>query len=98
VSGEERAQSVGIVLTAIISLQGHERKPELGVNVGVKRTDNRKNFRLRTYWNNPNVMSEIIQEDDIVFESRMTKHRGSPDIRVNKLKGKIRLSFRSTKR
>jgi len=67
VSEEVSTEGVGVILTAIVRLQSNERETELSLNIRMKGANNRKDFRLGTNGKCPYIMSEIIQEHNIVF-------------------------------
>jgi hypothetical protein len=69
--GKEKTHGSGIVLSAIVSLKGENGKTKLGVYVGDESTYGRKNIRLITKRNCPEVMSVIIQKHNVIFITRM---------------------------
>ena len=64
-----------IEFPAIVSLKGKKRKTELGLNIGVEDHQTVKNIRFCTQWEGPNVMSVIINQYQVVFESRKARNR-----------------------
>ena len=67
VSEEVSTEGVGVILMAIVRLQSNERETELSLNIRMKGANNGENFKLGTNGKRPYIMSEIIQEHNIVF-------------------------------
>lgn len=58
--GEEGAQSMRIILTAVISLQCDDGQAELGLDISMKGFYDGKHLRLSTNWKSPNIVGKII--------------------------------------
>ena len=67
--GEERAHGVGVEFFSVVRLESNEGEMELGVYIGMERTNERQHLRFQVNWKCPSIMSVIIKQHKIVFET-----------------------------
>jgi hypothetical protein len=86
---KETTESVIVKFLIVIGLECNQGKLKLSTDVGVESKNAGHSFRLGTESESPNIMSEVVNKNEVVLESRKTKYRRGPNVCMNKLKGYI---------
>ena len=76
----EKEVSIGKIVKffTIVTLDKSNGKAKMSGNVALKIEENSVHIRFVSKWESPNIMSEIIQYDKVIFEARYTQGRGCP--------------------
>ena len=77
--GDGRVEKLG----SVIGLEGDNRERKLGVGIGDEVEDSNGGVGFAAKRKGPHKMRVIIDNDEVVFETRITKNGRSPQIAVN---------------
>ena len=83
---EEGARGVVVELAAIITLEGTDRATKLSGDPGEEVGEGGEGVRLQPKWEGPMKMREVVQNDRVVFVTRVAEDRRSLEITVDKIK------------
>jgi hypothetical protein len=87
VGEEERARGVVVELTTIITPKGTDRATELGGDLGDKVCEGGECVGLQPKGESPKKVTEVVQNDQIVFVTKEAEDRRGPEITMDKVKG-----------
>ena len=82
-AGEEVRDGGVEKLGAIVGLHGYDGEVELGAGIGNKVNDYVGRVRLRPERKSPHVMRVVIDDNEIVFKTRIAKNGRCPQITMN---------------
>lgn len=81
---EKKGTSTGVVkLAPVVTLDGLHSGAELGRGVGNEGCERAKSVKFNTKRKNPQVMSAIIKNDQIIFVSINAGNKGGPQVTMN---------------
>ena len=83
---EESSGAGGVKLPAVVALNGLDAGAKLSGGVGDEVGERAESVRLKAERKSPQVVSAIINYDQIIFKTRDANDRRRPQITMNKVK------------
>jgi hypothetical protein len=80
VGGEKGADGGVVELLAVVSLEGEDGATELHRHIRIKGGECRGDIRFLTKRKSPDKVRKIIENNEIIKKTRMTRYRGRPYI------------------
>ena len=87
-----------VEFSSIVTLQKMNGKRKMSVDITLKINKQAMHVRFVANGKGPYVVRIIIHEYKIIFETRHTRYRGSPEITMQQFKGKSTTGGRGAKR